>query len=239
MRKFLSKLVKPLGYEVIRARNSHNEKTALSAAFNLTQPDLVIDVGANNGQFYQLCRDAGYQGEIWCLEPSPVQFSNLKRLQKTDQLVKSFNLGVSSKEDTLILNVSGKIGDMSSFLEQNELYQDRFKSGATTDRVEVKVVTLEQLISNEKPDFRGRIFLKTDTQGMDKRVIQGMGEYLRRDMLKGIKSEMSVQNIYRDSASHWELLDIFKDLGMEPLFFEHISRTDDYRLLEYDLIVTK
>lgn len=239
MRKFLSKLVKPLGYDVIRTRNNHNEQNALAAAFALTKPDLVIDVGANNGQFYRLCRNAGYTGALWCLEPSPVEFQNLSSLLQNDDHARAFNLGVGAKRDKLTLNVSGKIGDMSSFLEQNDLYKERFKSGKTREQVEVEIVTLEHLIATELPDFTGTIFVKTDTQGMDKHVLDGLGKYLDGDMVRGIKSEMSVQNIYVDAASHWDILDVLAKLEMQPLYFEHISRNEDYRLIEYDIIAVK
>lgn len=239
MRKLLSKLVRPLGYDVIRTRNNHNEENALASAFALTRPDLVIDVGANNGQFYELCRRAGYAGEIWCLEPSPVEFQNLQNLLKKDKRVKAFNLAAGSEPGNLVLNVSGKMGDMSSFLEQNDLYAERFKSGKTREKVDVEVVTLEQLIDAEAPNFSGTLFLKTDTQGFDKHVIHGLGKFLNGPELKGLKSEMSVQNIYADAPKHWEILSIVNDIGMEPVYFEHISRTEDYRLIEYDMIAIK
>ena len=239
MRKFLSKIVKPLGYDVVRTRNNHTEQNALAAAFALTQPELVIDVGANRGQFYQLCRGAGYTGEMWCFEPSPTEFENLRNLLREDRQARVFNLGVGSKCDKLVLNVSGKMGDMSSFLEQNDLYSRRFKSGKLREKIEVDVVTLEHLLGVEKPDFSGTIFLKTDTQGFDKHVIEGLGKYSDKGMLKGIKTEMSVLGIYVDSPSHWEILDILKEIGLEPIYFEHISRTEDYRLIEYDIIAIR
>lgn len=91
MRKFLDRLLAPLGYSVIRKRNIHNELNALIHAFTLLKPDLVIDVGANNGQFYNLCRKAGYNGMIWCVEPSPSQYENISTLLSDDVNSLCFN----------------------------------------------------------------------------------------------------------------------------------------------------
>jgi len=239
MRKFLDRLLAPLGYSVIRKRNIHNELNALIHAFTLLKPDLVIDVGANNGQFYNLCRKAGYNGMIWCVEPSPSQYENIQTLLSDDVNSQCFNYGISDKAGILKLSVSGKIGDLSSFLNQNKLYEERFRSGSTTCEVDVEVINLERLIKSEQTKKYKKIFLKTDTQGMDLKVIKSLGSFLKDNSLVAIKSEMSVKQIYDESSTHWEILDLIKSLRLEPLYFEHISRMDNYELIEYDAIFTR
>ena len=101
------------------------------------------------------------------------------------------------------------------------------------------MVTLESLLKSEQNKNYTKIFIKTDTQGMDLKVIKSLGSFLDDNCLVAIKSEMSVKQIYDKSSTHWEILDLVKDLGLEPLYFEHISRMDNYELIEYDAIFSR
>ncbi|QGN55421.1 hypothetical protein [Novosphingobium sp. Gsoil 351] len=53
--------------------------------------DLVLDVGANLGQFAKQIRERGYAGEIWSYEPTSAAFATAEKESRFDQHWSLFN----------------------------------------------------------------------------------------------------------------------------------------------------
>ena len=53
------------GYELISTRKSPTLYSHLENIFKLYRIDVVLDVGANTGQFATLIREMGYRGDIY------------------------------------------------------------------------------------------------------------------------------------------------------------------------------
>ena len=75
-------------------RSKTLSKNYLLQNIKFRDDDVVIDVGANNGDFY-LCFDKKIK--YYAYEPSPVVFSNLEYNVKNQNL---YNLGLSNSEDS-------------------------------------------------------------------------------------------------------------------------------------------
>ena len=82
------------------ARASH-----LRVLFAELQPDVLIDVGANRGQFAISARELGFKGTIISFEPQLALFENLSALASKDGnwIVHPFGLG--AKQEELALNI--------------------------------------------------------------------------------------------------------------------------------------
>ena len=117
--KLHRKIAKIFGYELIK-RNKH--PTLSSHIINLINPykiDLVLDVGANYGQFGRMLRNEGYKGEIHSFEPVSHSYDNLQKACLNDEkwFVHKLAMGAADGKDAI--NVT-EASDMSSFLDPND-----------------------------------------------------------------------------------------------------------------------
>ena len=68
--------------------------------------DLVIDVGANEGQYAtQLRRLGGYRGRILSLEPGGAAFTRLERASRDDELWQCRRLALMQSEGEMTLTL--------------------------------------------------------------------------------------------------------------------------------------
>src|SRR5258705_13313117 len=74
------------GLEVKKTSVYTSPKLRHQLLFSQLPIDLVLDVGANTGQFVHQCRAAGYKGEIISFEPSAAAHAALLRSAEPDPL---------------------------------------------------------------------------------------------------------------------------------------------------------
>lgn len=162
--------------------------------------DVVLDVGANVGQFASDLR-LSYRKEIISFEPTAKQFDQLKRSAAGDRRWSAHKLALGSQSGVADINVSNS-SVFSSFLKPNEYAAQRFGGQAATQTVErVEVRRLDEVLPSILADWRTRnIFLKMDTQGYDLDVFDGASGVL--DRVAGLQSEVSVKSVY-EGMTHW------------------------------------
>jgi len=150
----------------------------IRAALHLAKIDLVVDVGANSGQFGMEMRRIGFEGLLLSFEPGVDAFQQLTRNAKEDQLWKVFNyaLGAKDKQEVFKMYHDSRL---NSFLEGNNdsptRFKDKFNSGQKVDMPIKRLDHVWPEIAVKKSDA---IFLKLDTQGYDLEVYKGIG-YLK------------------------------------------------------------
>ncbi len=78
----IKRIVRRLGYDIERRDLSHPARRA--AAMQTRGVDLVLDIGANLGQYVDRLRDFGYDGRIVSFEPLPDAFRVLEDAHRHD-----------------------------------------------------------------------------------------------------------------------------------------------------------
>lgn len=153
--------------------DSYLLEAELSSVLDRRRVELVIDVGANYGQFGQGLRAAGYAGRIVSYEPIPHVAATLRAATETDGAWRVVEAAVGSKPGVSTLHVAAST-DFSSLLRPSDEGKRFADSMRETDEIEVRVVTLD----DEWPTIAGgtnpeRTMLKIDTQGFDHAVLMG------------------------------------------------------------------
>ena len=121
--------------------------------------DIIIDIGANNGDFY-LCFDTKIK--YYAYEPSPTVFSNLKYNIKNQNL---YNLGVSNSESNNVeFYLSDEFGD-SSILPINNY----------TKKITIETTTLDKEIDKIKKKIK---LIKIEAEGFEPEILQGLKKNL-------------------------------------------------------------
>ena len=121
--------------------------------------DVVIDIGANNGDFY-LCFDKKIK--YYAYEPSPVVFSNLEYNIKNQNL---YNIGLSNSEDSKVdFYIKDEFGD-SSILPINNY----------TKKISIETTTLDKEIDKIQQKIK---LIKLEAEGFEPEILQGLKKYL-------------------------------------------------------------
>ena len=198
--------------------------------------DVVLDVGANIGQYGSELRSMGYTGQIVSFEPTSGAYRKLAKLSKKDKGWKALNISLGNQEGDITINIS-KNSVSSSIL--NDLPQ-LTESAPEAKFVESEVVQIKKLDDIvDDLDVKGKnIFLKIDTQGYEKMVLEGAKESL--NFIKGVQLEMSLIPTYDGAASFNDLRNRLESIGFEMNTIEagyYDSKTG--KLLEVDGVFFK
>lgn len=196
--------------------------------------DLVLDVGANVGQFAQNLRRIGYQGHICSFEPVGEAYAELLASLGDDHRWAGYNYALGSKDERRIINVGAhESSAMSSFLTP------RFDSKFSQEEIEVKRLdgVLDEVLAATGL-VNPRIFLKMDTQGYDLEVVSGASGWL--DRILGIQSELSIEPLYEGMPHYLDALGSYESLGFKLHRLEELWRDDQSRdLIEMDCIMMR
>jgi len=233
------KLANILGYDLIRHKKSHHSlELHLKKIIDHLKTTLVLDIGANKGQFAQKIRTLGFQGEIISFEPIPKEFERLKLLSSKDPKWEVYPYAIGSKNGTLELNITEESTDFTSFLKPNKFSKDYYSKEVSNIRtVPVEIHTLEDFFRTKKiiPE---KVFLKTVTQGYDLEVLNGCGSLLQT--LQGVLIEVSFQPIYENMPDATTVIKYLDNHGFRASGFFPVSRNKNtLELIEMDGIFIK
>ena len=207
--------------------------TTLINAINHYRIDLVLDVGANVGQFGKELRSGGYSGELHSFEPVSSTFKQLEETSKNDQNWFCHHVALGATPGDREINIM-KSSDLSSFSEPSEFGQKRYKKLRVEGTESVTVSTVSDFLRDHRLTKR-RTLLKMDTQGHDLEVIQGAKEAL--GSIIAIQSEISISPLYSGMPSYLESLKSYEELGYSIAGLHPVNKCEDLSIIEMDCLV--
>jgi FkbM family methyltransferase len=147
-------------------------------------PFVVFDVGANAGQYTEkVLSSFGEQAKIYCFEPNEATFNVLRSNHGSKEHVRCYNIGLSDKEESLVLYSNGETSGMAS------LY-DRHLGHAHIIMKPISRVPLTILDLFCKREKVARIdFLKMDVEGHELKVLQGASEMMLSGRIRSMQFE--------------------------------------------------
>jgi FkbM family methyltransferase len=192
--------------------------------------DVVLDVGANAGQFGRWLRNHGYIGRIISFEPISSVFQLLQREASGDQLWESKQFALGSECGVADIKISAD-SRFSSFLDRTKTAEYLFADSQCWSTERVQVVTLDEFTKK----LNGNIFLKIDTQGYEQAVLSGATELMGR--LCGVHLELPLIHLYRDTWTFPQAIEFMMRRGfavsqVTPVNF---SPVDKVSLVEVDV----
>jgi FkbM family methyltransferase len=227
VRERIGRLARRLGYEV----RQYTPLRSFAAAREqlLDGIDVVVDVGANAGQYGEGLRELGYRGRLVSLEPVPEAYAELERRAAADAAWEAVRVAASDADGELTINVTGD-SRSSSVLARNERFADK-PGWAPRDSVQVAARRLDGLVGELLRDGE-RAYLKLDVQGYESHVIEGAGDALRR--FEAIELELSITPLYEGQPGLTEMLPLLAARGFRPVCLEPILLDDEGLLMEMD-----
>jgi FkbM family methyltransferase len=192
------------GIDVVRARKNPN----IMDFIENRRIDLVLDVGANTGQFGQSLRHRGYAGRIISFEPVKEAFRELESAARGDDLWTTANLALGPSSGVMAINVS-KNSQFSSFNDLRETATSFDPNAEFKASESVVVKTLDEAAPPR--DLGSNVLLKIDTQGYERPVLEGAKETLKR--VSGVLLELPIINIYKDNWRFHEAVAYMNESG--------------------------
>ncbi|MCT7968531.1 FkbM family methyltransferase [Laspinema sp. D1] len=166
---------------------------------------IVLDVGANRGQFALEVIEVFPEVKIFSFEPVPEAFNDLKLLGSTYQQITPINQAISSQVGSATFYVmESDVG--SSLLEP--IANQPSKWLTLNKKVTVDTTRLDTFVLQQKLDTLGTPIklLKTDAQGADLDVIKSAGKFLNPNSIETILVEVNFKNFYDNQQSFHEIL---------------------------------
>jgi FkbM family methyltransferase len=180
---------------------------------------LLLDVGANTGQFAEKVRATGYRGRIVSFEPLSGAYAELSRLSAGDPEWEARRTALGEKDGTVDINVAGNLTS-SSLLPMGERHLESAPQSAYVGTETVSTARLDDVWEElARPD--DRVWLKLDVQGYELHVLRGAKAVL--DRIDVVQAEMALQHLYEGDSTWRELIDWleargFRLAGIEPGF---------------------
>jgi FkbM family methyltransferase len=175
--------------------------------------NLVLDVGANCGQYALGLRDSGYLGRIVSFEPQSQAHRELLAAASRDpNWTAAERTAIGASRSTLEINVSAN-SVSSSLLPMLDSHSRVAPESAYIGTETVDVVPLDEIAPNYiRPGDRA--FLKIDVQGYEASVLDGAAETLKK--VVGVATEMSFTPLYEGQSLFPDLYDRLTALGFAP-----------------------
>jgi len=195
------------------------------------QIDLVIDVGANVGQFGESLREGGYRGRIVSFEPIEAAFEALSKKAAADSKWEAHHCGLGATKGEAGIHVS-ELTVFSSILSLTRV-ASLHDSRIAVERTEtIKIETLDDLTAG----MTGNILLKIDTQGYEKQVIEGGQQLIAR--VQGILMELPIIHVYEGEWQFHEAAKFMSDAGFVPAQIQPVNYhgLDNVSLVDVDCL---
>jgi FkbM family methyltransferase len=173
--------------------------------------DVVLDVGANTGQFAQSLRHAGYTGHIVSFEPLSDAHVRLVSAAASDALwdvAERCAVGAAAGETQINIARNSYSSSLLPMLERHSVAAPE----SVYNGVEAcRVVTLDDCIERTFSDPTVTFGLKIDTQGYEAQVLLGARRSSSR--IKVIMCEMSLIPLYEGAPTMTELCRLLAEAG--------------------------
>jgi FkbM family methyltransferase len=180
--------------------------------------NLILDVGANTGQYGLRARALGYQGRIVSFEPVFASYTELTKSIQNDPLWTSVNIGCGDYDGKATINTFN-LSVMNSILPPSPLIRREYPQVEDVGQEDILISKIDTIFSQYYTQT-DTVLLKIDTQGFEKNVLEGANISL--DNILGIQLELSFVEHYRDETLFVNMVDFLSHKGftlvcLEPL----------------------
>jgi FkbM family methyltransferase len=174
--------------------------------------NLILDVGANTGQFAREMRVRFPHAHILSFEPLPEPFAELKRWADADGNATAHNLGLGETDATLPFYHHVGHSSSSSLLETQASGIATFPQMGRAVLTEVAVRRLDEVLANLGRTAGPGTLLKLDVQGFEAQVLRGAAQTLRQ--VAALITEVNIDPLFVGQAEFRTLSELAYAAGL-------------------------
>lgn len=213
----IRRLVRARGYDLVRYDPRSHFLALRRLLLDKYAIDVVLDVGANTGAFALQMRDIGYTGRIVSFEPVSATFRELSGHAAGDPNWVTVNCGLGDFDGTAAINISANNAESSSLLEMLPRHLEAAATSRFVAREEIRVKRLDDVFESVC-EGRRNVYLKIDTQGFERKVLDGGPRALEH--IDTLQLELSMVPLYRNDTSFLDMCAYLRDKGFQAVAFE-------------------
>ena len=228
LRAALRKSAQLLGLDIRRANHLTVDSWRLAFLLRSHRIETVIDVGANTGQFALELLRAGFKGKVVSLEPLPQAHAQLVHnagAWSNWVIGPAVAIGATTADADFHVTQNSV---SSSLLPVLDVHVAAAPQSAMINTIRVPVRRLDEVVA-QLQIAQERLFLKIDTQGTERDVLEGASNILPG--VSGLKVEMSLTRLYDNQCLYsdldaqiraagftlWDIVPGFRDDGVARL----------------------
>jgi FkbM family methyltransferase len=229
--KAAKSIIHRLGYDIRRTGAQQQIYKRPIDFINSRAIDLVVDVGANTGQYGEYLRYAGFRGRIVSFEPTAAAYQELAAKAAIDGMWTAENMAIGDEDGTASINVS-ELSVFSSILSQTPA---ALAFDPNARNVGKEVVAVARLDGLQLPQSNAAL-LKIDTQGFEQQVLAGASRCLASFI--GVQMELPIIHLYEGAWSFDEAVAYMRQAGFQisNLIPVNYDTTDTVSLVEVECI---
>jgi FkbM family methyltransferase len=180
--------------------------------------DLVVDVGANVGQYAAALRAAGYEGRVASFEPLAAPYAALADAAAGDRAWEAWRLALGARRGAVRANVAEDHRN-SSVLKVGERHLRAVPDSRTVAVENVRMERLDDLWPHLAAAARHPC-LKIDTQGYELEVLRGAARALDDVVL--VEAELSLLPTYEAGPMFEDVVAFLAEHRFSPIAFEGV-----------------
>jgi len=193
IRASIKNLLLKAGYDAVRTDNFVKYPPARQTKLLKDRGiNLIFDVGANTGQFAGSMRKLGYTGKIVSFEPLSNAYKELQKQAAIDPAWETVNVALGDEEGEKEINISGN-SYSSSLLDMKEKHLEASQSAKYIGKETIVIKTMDSIFPQYFTEG-DKLFLKLDTQGYERFVLEGAAKSLEQVIC--VRMEMSLTTLY-------------------------------------------
>jgi len=181
--------------------------------------NLVLDVGANEGQYASMLRDAGFTGRIVSFEPGGSAFARLCERSAADADWDAHRLALGHRDGRARLNLAAD-SEGSSLLQVLDREVENSPGSAFVGTEDVRLTSLDSFLT-EFDVGSEPIYLKLDTQGSELDILRSAERALECAEL--VEAELSLVPLYRGGPLFRDVIDFLDLHGFDLIGLEGVD----------------
>jgi len=236
LKKLTRKIFNQIGLDIVRISKSATHSLLGLRNLNIRT---IIDVGANKGQFAKYVSSLFPDAYIYCFEPLPEPYKELKQwIEKLKfRKIKAFNIALGDREGTYEMFSHIDHSSSSSFLKTTKLCESFYPFTKKQVSIHVNLTMLDKWLKSVSIPLTPEILVKLDVQGYEDRVIRGAKRTF--SMAKACILEISLDKLYEDQATFKDISLLLYKLGYNYAGNLKQIYTDDGHVIFIDAVFVK
>ncbi len=204
-------LLRSVGIDVVKYDMYHSEDVLIHTILKNFNVNTILDVGANEGQYASQVLKQGFTGKIFSFEPISAVYNILEKKAARSPQWSAFNLGIGSREEETMINVSENLVSSSIFKVNNESTSAKPQTKVVRQE-KIKITTIDNFFAT-KGSFEKNVMLKLDIQGFELEALKGAIKSM--PLIKLIQCELSFVQIYDNIPLFGEVIEFVEKNGFE------------------------
>jgi FkbM family methyltransferase len=230
LKEIVRSLAHLTGHEVMSLDRAQGDRRCVAAILNEKRINIVLDVGANLGQFARWIRSIGYRGRIVSFEPLTGAHCKLREIAAQDsQWTVAPRMALGSTSGEIEIHVAGNSAS-SSVLPMLRRHKEAAPNSTYVDAERVPLNRLDDVCQVSRDLLP---LLKVDVQGYERSVLDGASQVL--ESCQAIIIELSLVPLYEGQSLAVELWEFLDRLGFQACYFNPGFRDpSSKRMLQMD-----